>query len=127
MKKADKIKRLEERKKREKIKKVAIISSIVLVVGVLIALCIIDSQKNVFVENEQDITTIKFKSTVSEREIEALNGKTVSITGYLSTLSPLNGEFAYLMNMPYQNCPYCVPGTSQITNTLAIFAKENEI
>lgn len=73
-------------------------------------------------EDSKGITVLKFKNTNSDETIKALNGKKVSITGYLSTLSPLNGEFAYLMNMPYQSCPFCVPGTSAITNTLAIFA-----
>lgn len=76
--------------------------------------------------NDDGITVLKFKNTNSDEAISLLNGKKVSITGYLSTLSPLNGKFAYLMNMPYQNCPYCVPGTSAITNTLTIVAKENE-
>lgn len=77
-------------------------------------------------ENNNGITTLKFKNTNSDEAIRALNGKKVSITGYLSTLSPLNGKFAYLMNMPYQSCPFCVPGTTAITNTLAIVAGENK-
>lgn len=71
---------------------------------------------------DDGVTVLKFKNTNSNEYVNSLNGKQVSITGYLSTLSPLNGKFAYLMNMPYQNCPFCVPGTSKITNTLAIFA-----
>lgn len=77
---------------------------------------------NIPKESDKGITVLKFKNTNSNDAIAALNGKKVSITGYLSTLSPLSGEFAYLMNMPYQNCPFCVPGTSEITNTLAIVA-----
>ena len=73
-------------------------------------------------EGNDGITVLKFKNTNSNETISALNGKQVSITGYISTLSPLNGEFAYLMNMPYQSCPFCVPGTSAINNTLAIYA-----
>lgn len=72
--------------------------------------------------NDDGITVLKFKNTNSDEAIKALNGKKVSITGYISTLSPLNGEFAYLMNMPYQSCPFCIPGTSEISNTLAIYA-----
>lgn len=81
-------------------------------------------EKNIVVPQVKDdgITVLKFKNTNSNEYIKTLDGKQVSITGYLSTLSPLNGQFAYLMNMPYQNCPFCVPGTSEITNTLAIFA-----
>ena len=75
---------------------------------------------------KQDYTVLKFKSTNSNETISKLNGKQVSITGYISTLSPLSGEFAYLMNMPYQSCPFCVPGTSTINNTLAIYAGTND-
>jgi len=76
--------------------------------------------------NTEEAVTLSFKNTNSNEYINRLNGKSVSITGYLSIASPLNGEFAYLMNMPYQNCPYCIPGTSEITNTLTIIPKENE-
>ncbi len=84
----------------------------------------VKEDKNVSISKEGDneITVLKFKNTNSNETINALNGKQVSITGYISTLSPLNGEFAYLMNMPYQSCPFCVPGTSEISNTLAIYA-----
>ena len=30
------------------------------------------------------------------------------------------------MNLPYQSCPYCVPGTTEIYNTMAIIAKKNK-
>lgn len=76
--------------------------------------------------NDDGITILKFKNTNSNKAIRALNGKKVSITGYLSTISPLSGEFAYLMNMPYQSCPFCIPGTAEISNTLAIFAGNND-
>ena len=84
----------------------------------------VKDEKNVDISREGDngVTVLKFKNTNSNETINALNGKQVSITGYISTLSPLNGEFAYLMNMPYQSCPFCVPGTSEISNTLAIYA-----
>lgn len=84
----------------------------------------VKDEKNVSISKEGDngVTVLKFKNTNSNETINALSGKQVSITGYISTLSPLNGEFAYLMNMPYQSCPFCVPGTSEISNTLAIYA-----
>ena len=55
--------------------------------------------------NGDEVTKLKFKNTNSDSYINSLDGKMVSITGYLSTLSPLDGKFAYLMNMPYQSCP----------------------
>lgn len=84
----------------------------------------VKDEKNASISKEGDngVTVLKFKNTNSNETINALSGKQVSITGYISTLSPLNGEFAYLMNMPYQSCPFCVPGTSEISNTLAIYA-----
>ncbi len=85
----------------------------------------IDKSTQIPRANADGITTLKFKNTNSDDIINSLNGKQVSITGYLSTLSPLNGEFAYLMNMPYQSCPFCVPGTSAISNTLTIIAGNN--
>ena len=54
--------------------------------------------------------------------IKALDGKPVTITGYMATLSPLSGEYIYLMNMPYQSCPFCVPNTNQLSNTMAVYA-----
>ncbi|MBP3284236.1 MAG: hypothetical protein J6M02_01910 [Clostridia bacterium] len=80
----------------------------------------------VSVVNEAGFVELKFKNTNSDEYIRSLNGKKVTMTGYLSVLSPINGKFAYLMNLPYQSCPYCVPGTSAIYNTLAIYAKQNE-
>jgi len=77
-------------------------------------------------DDANQVINLSFKNANSNEYINKLDGKTVSITGYISTLSPLNGEFAYLMNMPYQSCPYCIPGTAAITNTLTIMAKENE-
>lgn len=77
------------------------------------------------VATDKGVVELKFKNTNSDEYVSSLNGKKVKMTGYISTLSPVNGKFAYLMNMPYQSCPYCVPGTSQIYNTIAIYAKEN--
>lgn len=85
-----------------------------------------EDKEIVTVVNEEGFVELKFKNTNSDNYIRSLNGKKVTITGYLSVLSPINGKFAYLMNLPYQNCPYCVPGTSAIYNTLAIYAKDNE-
>ena len=54
--------------------------------------------------------------------LKSLDGKRVTITGYMATLSPLSGEYIYLMNMPYQSCPFCVPNTNQLSNTMAVYA-----
>lgn len=66
---------------------------------------------------------LSFSQAQSIEEMEKLDGKTVTIIGYMSTLSPISGEFMYLMNLPYQSCPFCVPNTTQLANTMAVYAK----
>ncbi len=66
---------------------------------------------------------LSFSQAQSIEEMQKLDGKTVSIIGYMSTLSPISGSFMYLMNLPYQSCPFCVPNTTQLANTMAVYAK----
>ena len=65
---------------------------------------------------------LSFAESASIDTIQALNGKAVTLTGYMATLSPLSGEYIYLMNLPYQSCPFCVPNTQQLANTMAVYA-----
>ena len=69
---------------------------------------------------------LSFSQAQSIEEMEKLDGKTVSIIGYMSTLSPISGSFMYLMNLPYQSCPFCVPNTTQLANTMAVYAKSSD-
>jgi hypothetical protein len=32
----------------------------------------------------------------------------------------------FLMNLPYQSCPFCVPNTSQLSNTMEVYPKKGE-
>ena len=75
---------------------------------------------------EEGATALKFTDAVSLETLTALDGKTVSIVGYMATLSPLSGKYLYLMNMPYQSCPFCVPNTTQLANTMAVYAPEGQ-
>lgn len=75
---------------------------------------------------EEGATALKFTDAVSLETLTALDGKTVSIVGYMATLSPLSGKFLYLMNMPYQSCPFCAPNTTQLANTMAVYAPEGQ-
>ncbi len=68
--------------------------------------------------------TLSFSQANSVEEMQKLDGQTVNILGYMSTLSPITGDFMYLMNLPYQSCPFCVPNTSQLSNTMAVYAKD---
>ena len=66
---------------------------------------------------------LSFAQTMSVENIKELDGKRVQMMGYMSTLSPINGKFMYLMNLPYQSCPFCVPNTTTLSNTIAVYAK----
>lgn len=70
--------------------------------------------------------TLSFSQANSVEDMQKLDGKQVNIIGYMSTLSPINGSFMYLMNLPYQSCPFCVPNTTQLSNTMAVYAKNGD-
>ena len=70
-------------------------------------------------------THLSFSDTNLE-DMQNLDGKTVTINGYMSTLSPISGAFMYLLNLPYQSCPFCEPNTTTLSNTIAIFAPEGK-
>lgn len=69
---------------------------------------------------------IRFSDLVSLDALKEYNDKEVTAIGYLSPISSYDGSFSYLMNLPYQTCPYCQPNDTKIANTLAIFAKKGE-
>ena len=69
---------------------------------------------------------LSFAESASIEKITSLNGKAVTLTGYMATLSPLSGEYIYLMNLPYQSCPFCVPNTQQLSNTMAVYAAKGK-
>ena len=70
--------------------------------------------------------TLSFSQANSIEQMKKLDGQQVNIIGYMSTLSPINGSFMYLMNLPYQSCPFCVPNTTQLSNTMAVYAKNGD-
>ena len=70
--------------------------------------------------------TLSFSQANSVEAMQKLDGQTVNIIGYMSTLSPITGNFMYLMNLPYQSCPFCVPNTTQLSNTMAVYAKDGD-
>ena len=69
---------------------------------------------------------LSFAESASIETIQGLKGKAVTLTGYMATLSPLSGEYIYLMNLPYQSCPFCVPNTQQLSNTMAVYAAKGK-
>ena len=76
--------------------------------------------------DESGNTRLTFKNTLSYDYLKSLDGKSVSINGYLATSSPVDGSFIFLMNMPYQSCPFCVPNTTELSNTIEVYPKSGE-
>lgn len=70
-------------------------------------------------------TALSFSDT-NLKDMKELDGKTVTISGYMSTLSPISGAFMYLLNLPYQSCPFCEPNTTTLSNTIAIYASNGK-
>lgn len=70
-------------------------------------------------------TTLSFSDT-NLADMEKLDGEVVTITGYMSTLSPISGAFMYLLNLPYQSCPFCEPNSTTLSNTIAIYAPDGK-
>lgn len=70
-----------------------------------------------------DYTKLSFKSTLSYDYLKTLDGTPVTINGYIATSSPVDGSFIFLMNMPYQSCPFCVPNTTELSNTIEVYPK----
>lgn len=89
-------------------------------------LCLLLLLSMVACGEEQEIVKLSFKSAASYEQLKALDGQTVSINGYMATSSPVDGGYLFLMNLPYQSCPFCVPNTSQLSNTMAVYAKEGD-
>lgn len=77
-------------------------------------------------EKNANITKLSFKQALGYDYLKKLDGTQVAINGYLATSSPVDGSFVFLMNMPYQNCPFCVPNTSQLANTMEVYPKSGE-
>lgn len=69
---------------------------------------------------------LSFKQALSYDYLKSLNGTEVTINGYLATSSPVDGSFIFLMNLPFQSCPFCVPNTSQLSNTMEVYPKSGE-
>ena len=71
-------------------------------------------------------TKLSFKSAAEYDYLKTLDGKSVTINGYMATSSPVDGSFIFLMNLPYQSCPFCVPNTSQLSNTMEVYPKKGK-
>ena len=76
--------------------------------------------------NSGEAIKLSFKSALSYDYLKKIDGKKVTINGYIATSSPVDGSFIFLMNMPYQSCPFCVPNTTELSNTMEVYPKKNK-
>ena len=104
--------------------KVIKILSFVLILAVMSSAFI--SCNNDDTPNHDDVVKLSFKAASGYDYLKTLDGQTVTINGYMATSSPVDGSFMFLMNLPYQSCPFCVPNTSQLSNTMEIYPKKGE-
>ena len=74
----------------------------------------------------EEPTKLSFKAASGYEFLKSINGKPVTISGYMATSSPVDGSFMFLMNLPYQSCPFCVPNTSQLSNTMEVYPKAGD-
>ena len=77
-------------------------------------------------ESGTDAAKLSFSAASSYADLKSMDGQKVTINGYMATSSPVDGGYIFLMNLPYQNCPFCVPNTSKLSNTMAVYAKKNQ-
>ena len=77
-------------------------------------------------EKSGEITKLSFQAASGYDYLKTLDGTQVTISGYMATSSPVDGSFMFLMNLPYQSCPFCVPNTSQLSNTMEVYPKKGE-
>lgn len=96
----------------------------IILILLAVALCLTGCQKSG--KTASGVTELKFTDAVDFDTLKKLEGRQVTIIGYMATLSPVGGEYMYLMNMPYQSCPFCVPNTTQLSNTMAVYARDGK-
>lgn len=110
-------------KKRKKELQMYIGGGVALIVILLLSVFL---SKPKLVADEDGIKTIYFKDMVSMDAIKKLDGQKVRVVGFMAQTTPLDGSLTYLMNLPYQNCAFCVPNSDILGNTITVFPKDGE-
>ncbi len=105
--------------------KILKITSVLIILAVL-ATCFAGCKGSESNTGDASITKLSFKEASGYDFLKTLDGKQVTISGYMATSSPVDGSFMFLMNLPYQSCPFCVPNTSQLSNTVEVYPKDGE-
>lgn len=77
--------------------------------------------------DEDEAIAISFKEALSFDYLKSIDRQKVKINGYMATSSPVDGSFIFLVNLPYQSCPFCKPNTSTLSNTIEAYPKKGRI
>lgn len=93
----------------------------------LAALCVLSLLGCSSKVDKSEATEMSFKSVNKYEDLKKIDGEKVYICGYMCKSSPVDGSFMYLMNLPDQSCPFCLPNTTQLSNTMAIYPKSGKI
>ena len=78
------------------------------------------------IPDDSEITKLSFRAASGYDYLKTLDGTYVTISGYMATSSPVDGSFMFLMNLPYQSCPFCKPNTAELSNTMEVYPKDGE-
>ena len=102
------------------------LAAIFLMLAIITSFFIACGKDDPFDSKSENITKLSFKAASGYDYLKTLDGTLVTISGYMATSSPVDGSFMFLMNLPYQSCPFCVPNTAQLSNTMEIYPKAGE-
>ena len=102
------------------------LKKVVALISTFVILATLGGCSSTKLQEVNGVTELKFRDTIKVSELKKIDSKKVSMIGFVSTSSPLNGEYIYLMNMPYQNCSFCVPNKDSLVNTMAVYAPEGK-
>ena len=100
--------------------------AIVLILSILLVMTLFAGCGEETTGSSDGVTKLSFKDASGYDYLKSLDGTQVTIRGYMATSSPVDGSFMFLMNLPYQSCPFCVPNTSQLSNTMEIYPKAGD-
>lgn len=107
-------------------RKTSICRAVALILSMLLILSLFTGCGKETAVSSEGITKLSFKDAAGYDYLKSLDGTQVTIRGYMATSSPVDGSFMFLMNLPYQSCPFCVPNTSQLSNTMEIYPKAGD-
>lgn len=105
------------------VKSITAVLAIIMMVSAVVSMVSCDENN---AEDAKDATLISFKAGSSYQFLKSLNGKKVTINGYIGSSSDIKGKSLFLMNLPNQSCPFCKPNTSELANTMEVYPKSGK-